>query len=118
MSAAAAAARNGKLDTAEIILKDVLEFAPAETQAWKLLARIQRKLGNIETGIASATRALQLQALYKAHEPASSITLARLFFEQGEHQEALHMLDDLLTKNPDNKMLITLKSQWSLEQTA
>jgi len=117
MAAAFAAARNGKLETAEIILRDVLEFAPAEMRAWKLLARIQRKLGHIDAGIASAIRALQLQELNKRHEPAASITLARLFFEQGEHDEALQMLDRLLQQKPDDAVLIELKEMWRLEMS-
>jgi len=117
MAAAIAAARNDKLETAEIILRDVLEFAPAEMRAWKLLARIQRKRGDIDAGIASATRALQLQALSKFHEPAVSVTLARLFFEQGEHDEALQMLDQLLARDPDNTVLKELKIQWRSMET-
>ncbi|MDX8406386.1 MAG: tetratricopeptide repeat protein [Mariprofundus sp.] len=118
MSAALAAARKGKLETAEVILLDVLEFAPAETRAWKLLARIQRNMGHIEAGIASATRALQLQALNKLHEPAASLTLARLFHVQGEHREALQMLDRLIEKDPDNSELKALKEKWSMEAPA
>ena len=118
MAAAVAAARNGKLETAEVILRDVLEFAPAELRAWKLLARTQRKLGHIDAGIASATRALQLQALNKLHEPAASITLARLFFEQGDHAEALQMLDRLITLDPDNGVLLQLKKQCCMETSA
>jgi len=118
MAAAFAAARNGKLETAEIILKDILEFAPAEMRAWKLLARIQRKRGHIDAGIASAMRALQLQALNKMHEPADSITIARLFFEQGEHNEALQMLDRLIARDPANSMLIQLNKQWHMETSA
>jgi len=115
MSAAVAAARNGKLDVAEIILNDVLEFAPAEISAWKLLARIQRKRGQIDAGIASARRALQLQALKKQYTPAASITLARLIYEQGEHHEAMQMLNQLLKLCPDSSTLLQLKQEWSAE---
>ncbi|MDQ6993666.1 MAG: tetratricopeptide repeat protein [Mariprofundus sp.] len=118
MAAATAAVRNGKFEQAELILEDVLEFAPAELRAWRLLARIQRRLGKIDAGILSATRALQLQTLNQSYEPAASITLARLLFEQKEYGEALKMLDNLMAHSPDNHELSLLREQWHNQRSA
>jgi len=94
---------------------ELLEFAPVEVRAWKLLARVQRQLGHIEEGIASATRALQLQNNALTDEPVASVTLARLLWQQSEYHEAMRMLDLLIEKRPDDTELTELKSHWKME---
>lgn len=118
MAAAIAAVRNGKLTTAEVILVDLVAFAPAETRAWKLLARVQRELGHFDAGLISARRALHLQSMQQQQEPPASLTLARLFFEQGEHNEAKAMLARLIDRNPHNQELLQLRDKWQTETTA
>jgi len=116
MAAAKKAIREGNPEQAELTLTELLEFAPAEIRAWKLLARIQRQLGHIEEGIASATRALQLQNNTFTDEPPASITLASLLWQQGECHEAMRMLDILIEKQPDDTELNALKLRWEMEK--
>ncbi len=115
MARAMEAIREGNLEQAEFTLTELLEFAPVEVRAWKLLARVQRQLGHIEEGIASATRALQLQNNTLTDEPVASVTLARLLWQQSEYHEAMRMLDLLIEKRPDDTELTELKSHWKME---
>jgi len=104
---------------AENLLIELLEFAPFETRAWKLLARTQKELGKTKQAIASASRALELQhAARKPVDMPASATLARLLWEQGEVQTARAMLGVLLMRQPDNSELAELKNLWEAEASA
>jgi len=105
----------GELAHAERLLKELLEFAPRELRGWKMLARLQRDLGKIEEGIASAERALFLQEQTRQATPVASLRLARLYWEQGERQLALEMLDELLDRRAQDAALLALKRQWEQE---
>jgi len=115
MIAAKEAISTGKLEKAEQILIEILEFAPSETKGWKLLARTQRQLGHIEAGLVSAKRALQLQNVEKHAPSPVSMTLAKLHWQQGEREEAVGMLAQLLAKKPQDQLLIGLRQQWNQE---
>jgi len=115
MDAARDAIASGQLEKAEQILIELLEFAPSETRGWKLLARTQRELGNIEAGISSAKRALQLQNAQKNYATPASATLAKLHWQQGEREEAVSMVSQLLAINPKNPDLSLLLQQWDQE---
>ncbi|ATX81870.1 hypothetical protein Ga0123462_1001 [Mariprofundus ferrinatatus] len=115
MSAAKQAIADSRFEKAEQILTEMLEFAPSETAGWKLLARVQRKLGHIEAGIASAERALQLQNANATMEPPVSATLARLLWKQGERNQAHEMLDILIARQPEDHALVMLKHAWNQE---
>jgi len=117
MTAAKNAIRQNNLEQAEQILLELLEFAPVEIKAWKLLAKVQRHLDHIDEGIKSATRALQLQNNPLSDEPPASITLAKLLWEQHEYHEAKSMLALLVKMQPDNSELNTLLQQWEMEST-
>jgi len=103
----------GRLEQAEHLLLELLEFAPAETRAWKLLAKTQRELGHIEDGISSAKRALGLQNAPPKRGKPASLTIARLLWQQGEHGEARDMLELLLSSQPENKQLQNLQQLWN-----
>lgn len=118
MQAAKTAISNGDLAGAEQILTDMLEFAPAEMAGWKLLARVQRKLGHIESGIESAKRALQLQNSQNHNLPPVSATLAKLLWQQDEREQAKEMLATLISRQPEDHSLIMLKEQWDKESNA
>jgi len=113
MARAKEAIEAGELERAEQILLELIEFAPAETNAWKLLARTQREMGYYREGIASAKRALALQDRSNAHEPPASITLARLLWQQQEQKQARDMLATLMRRQPENSELAELHRQWS-----
>ncbi len=118
MVAARKAIQQGQFEQAERILIELLDFAPVEIKAWKLLAKVQRQLGHIEQGIASATRALQLQNNPLPEEPPASVTVARLLWEQNEYQEARRMLAILIDAQPDNTALLELQQQWNMESSS
>lgn len=115
MAVARKAAASGQLEQAEQLLLELLEFAPAETRAWKLLAKTQRKLGHIEAGINSAKRALKLQNAPANSGSPVSLTIAQLLWQQGEHRDALSMLELLLSDQPENEQLQNLRRQWGNE---
>ena len=115
MAAANKAIRSGQLEQAELVLSELLEFAPAETRAWKLLAKTQRQLGHIEAGINSAKHALRLQNVPKNHGAPASLTIAQLLWQQGEHKEARSMLELLLSGQPDNEEIKKIQQQWDNE---
>ncbi len=115
MAAAKKAIRSGQLEQAEQLLSELLEFAPAETRAWKLLAKIQRKLGHIEAGIKSAKRALELQNIPENHGTPASLTIAQLLWQQGEYKEARSMLELLVSDQPKNEQIQNLRQQWDNE---
>jgi len=116
MNAARAAIKQNDLAQAERILTELLEFAPVEIKAWKLLAKTQRHLGHIEAGINSAMRALRLQNTDVEAVPLASITIAKLLWDQHEYDEARQMIALLLEQQPDNSEWLDLQQQWNMEQ--
>jgi len=117
MAAAKKAIESGQLEQAEQFLSELLEFAPAETSAWKLLARTQRQLGHIEAGINSAKRALELQNIPENHGTPASLTIAQLLWQQGECKQARSMLDLLASEQAGNEEIQNLRQQWDSEAT-
>jgi predicted Zn-dependent protease len=115
MAAAKKSVACGNLEQAEQLLLELLEFAPAETRAWKLLAKTQRTLGHIEAGIKSARRAIELQNAPANHGTAASLTIARLLWQQGECVEARSMLELLVSTQPENEQLQNMQQQWDNE---
>ena len=116
MTAAREAINKGNLAQAEHLLTELLEFAPVEIKAWKLLAKTQRHLGHIEAGIISATRALRLQNTDIEAVSLASITIARLLWDQHEYDEAKQMIALLLEQQPDNAEYLDVQQQWDREQ--
>jgi len=103
----------------EQLLLELIEFAPSETRAWKLLANTQKAQGKIQQALASARRALDLQnAANQSDEMPASATLARLLWEQGEHDAARAMLGLLIMRQPENSELEELKNIWNREVEA
>ncbi len=117
INAAREAIKNDDLAQAESILIELIEFAPVEIRAWKLLAKTQRHLGHIQAGIASARRALQLQNSNIEDLPLASITIAKLLWEQHEFDDAREMLFVLLEKAPEDPVLLDLQLQWNGEHS-
>ena len=115
MAAANKAIESGQLEQAELVLSELLEFAPAETRAWKLLAKVQRELGHIEAGINSAKHALRLRNTPKNHGAPASLTIAQLLWQQGEHKQARSMLELLASEQADNEKINNLQQQWDNE---
>ena len=105
--------KRGDAHAAERRLTELLEFAPNEWRAWRLLAHVQRDLGKIREGIHSANTAIRLrQREIDAHAAPASLRLAKLLWQQGEHDQALAMLDDLLAQRPGDTQLQALRQAW------
>lgn len=115
MDSARDSINKGDLAQAELILTELLEFAPVEIKAWKLLAKTQRRLGHITAGISSARRALQLQNTDIEDLPLASVTIAKLLWQQHEFDHAKEMIDLLLEHQADNPELLDLQQQWNRE---
>jgi len=110
-----------ELDTAEEILREVLEFAPAETKAWAWLGKVLLDKGDETEAEACFERARQLlkkKNAPAAAKPAASATLARLLWQQGDHDTARSMLAVLLIQRPDDAELHKLKASWASEDEA
>jgi len=110
-----------ELNAAEQILREVLEFAPAETKAWAWLGKVLLDKGEEVEAEACFERARQLlkkKNVPTAAKPAASATLAKLLWQQGDRQTARSMLALLLIQRPDDEDLRKLKESWASEGEA
>ncbi len=95
-------------------LKAVLEFAPSEPQAWRLLGDILGQHGHSEKAEACHKKASRLEQQLKTGTnslPASE-RLAKLLWSQGETDAAYAMLAVLLLRNPENERLVEMRHAW------
>lgn len=116
LAAARQAVEQGKLPYAERILREVLEFAPAEAEAWQCLAEVLQARGRPDEAMACIEKAIKLQQSGReAKTPAASARLARILWSQGEKDAARAMLAVLMMKNPDDEILQSLKHAWTEE---
>ena len=96
-------------------LKAVLEFAPSEPQAWRLLGEILGQHGHTEKAEVcqkKAERFEQHAAIDNNMTPASE-RLAKLLWSQGEHEAARSMLAILLMRKPEDEKLLALRDAWN-----
>ncbi|MDX8383889.1 MAG: hypothetical protein R8M45_07395 [Ghiorsea sp.] len=113
MDFAKQAIANKDLTLAEHYLREVIEFAPAQTEAWHILAAILNRKGKLDEARDCLRHTHKLK---KAHEappqplPASR-RMAKIMWAQGEHESALAMLDSLLLTSPNEELLL-LQKQW------
>ena len=110
------AIENKNLDTAEALLREVIEFAPAETETWHILAAVLNRKGKIEEAKACLKRVLkhkEASISLKAELPASK-RMAKILWAQGDHDSALNMLAELILASPDDE-LIQLQQKWTTE---
>lgn len=95
-------------------LKEILEFAPSEPQAWRLLGDILGQHGHTQKAEACHKKAERFEKHAAANEtttPASE-RLAKLLWSQGETEAARAMLAILLMKRPDDEKLLALRQSW------
>lgn len=96
-------------------LKEILEFAPSEPQAWRLLGNILGQHGHAQKAEACHKKADRFEK-HASHDEAAapaSATLARLLWTQGETDSARAMLAILLMRNPEDEKLLALREEWS-----
>lgn len=106
--------RDGRLEHAEKVLREVLEFAPAEAKAWAWLGKVLESMGKGAAAKDCLNRArilLVLESRRKNEHPAS-LRLARLLWDQGDRNAAREMLAMLLSRRPDDASLLALKREW------
>lgn len=109
--------RAGDLEQAEAHLREVLEFAPAETRAWAWLGKVLLDRGQNAEAEECLSRARQLLSRQNSttDKPAASATLAKLLWQQGDRKTARSMLAVLLMQRPDDADLHELKVKWESE---
>ena len=96
-------------------LKAILEFAPSEPKAWKLLGELLEQHGHTSKAEACHKKANALSNssnIEQTSMPASE-RLAKLLWSQGETDAARAMLAVLLMRNPDSDSLIMLGESWN-----
>jgi Flp pilus assembly protein TadD len=96
-------------------LKEILELAPSEPQAWSLLGEILHKHGHTKKAAACHKKASALDAssnLNNSTLPASE-RLAKLLWTQGESDAARAMLALLLLRDPSRESLIEMRNAWN-----
>jgi tetratricopeptide (TPR) repeat protein len=95
------------------ILKEVLEFAPSEPKAWKLLGEILATHGHTNKAAACHGKAKALESSLHIDAPMpASERLAKLLWTQGETDAARGMLAVLLLRDPESKSLLTIRDDW------
>jgi len=106
--------QEGELSRAEDVVRQVLEFASMEGQAWHLLGRILQKTNRHAEALDCFASA---ESCYDHHKhdqgPPASIRLASLLWDQGEYDEARAMLGILMIHNPEDDSLQQLRETWS-----
>ncbi|MDX8412732.1 MAG: hypothetical protein R8J85_01460 [Mariprofundales bacterium] len=104
---------NGDNDEAELLLKELAVFAPADPRLWYLFGKIEQQRSNIARAKVfyhKAKRLRQETTLGGMHP--GSIRIAKLLYGQGDIEEANNMLDALLATRPDDVRLLRLKHRW------
>jgi len=95
-------------------LKEILEFAPSEPKAWKLLGEILEKHGHTHKAEACHKKASALERSLNIDAPMpASERLAKLLWAQGEADAARGMLALLMLRNPESETLIAIRDSWS-----
>ncbi|HXH64368.1 MAG TPA: hypothetical protein VNH42_02535 [Mariprofundaceae bacterium] len=103
---------------AETLIREVLEFAPAEARAWELLATLRQMQG--DTGEADRCRAKAAKLRNSTNstdgQPPVSIQLAKLLWQQGDREMARAMLAILMLRRPEDARLQALRQSWAGEE--
>ena len=109
------AIQDKNLDVAEQLLREILEFAPAEPEPWHILAAILNRKGEVEQARTCLKRTIKIQNTnieLQSDLPASK-RMAKILWAQDEHTPALNMLAELLLDAPNDKELQALQQTWT-----
>ena len=115
LAEAKTAIEDKNLDVAEQLLREVLEFAPAEPEPWHILAAILNRKGEMDEARKCLKRTLTIQAAnieLQSDLPVSK-RMAKLLWSQDDEAAALNMLAELLLDSPDDKELQALQQTWT-----
>ena len=105
----------GQWQHAEAILRELLEFASADPKVWAWLGRVlevQGRESEAKPCFEKAGALIQNQHEMSLASPAS-LALAKLLWQQHEKKGARLMLATLLSRTPDDDVLLQLSKQWS-----
>ncbi|MBF0282657.1 MAG: tetratricopeptide repeat protein [Zetaproteobacteria bacterium] len=95
------------------ILREVIEFAPNEREAWQLLGEALIQLGENSEAEICLERHINLEQTKRSSERYPlSLRLAKILWAQDEHKTARSMLAVLILRDPDNQELLELKDHW------
>jgi len=103
------------LDVAEQLLREILEFAPAEPETWHILAAILNRQGHVEEARELLKRVLKLRDTnisLQTNLPVSK-RMAKLLWAQDDQGAALTMLAELLVDAPEDTELQALHQIWT-----
>jgi len=97
-------------------LQQILEFAPMESRAWQLLGRVMQAMGEHEQALKAFRNAVDLyesEGVDQSRQPATSLALAKLLWQQGDRDLARSMLDRMIApeKSVDPRIL-ELRQAW------
>jgi len=105
--------QQGDWKAAERLLREVVEFAPREPRAWRLLAAVWRAQGKDADAQMAQARAERLARQAEARGMPVSRRLAELLWRQGEKEAARAMIAVLLLRDPEDEALRRLARDWS-----
>src|SRR3954469_2035600 len=103
---AAAALHDNRLDVAERLLKPHLKEDPFDVRAIRMLAELAARIGRLRDSETLLRRALEIAPEFSPARANLAMVLGRL----GRPAEALELLDDLFTAEPDAIGNLNLKA--------
>jgi len=115
LQAAKDAIENKDLNLAEELLREVIEFAPAEPETWHILAAILNRQGQLDEAKVCLRRVIKLKETnieLQTDLPVSK-RMAKLLWAQDEQAAALAMLAQLLLDASDDRELLALQQTWT-----
>jgi len=115
LQAAKDAIENKDLTLAEELLREVIEFAPAEPETWHILAAILNRQGQVDEAKVCLRRVIKLKETnieLQTDLPVSK-RMAKLLWTQDEQAAALAMLAELLLDASDDRELLALQQTWT-----
>jgi tetratricopeptide (TPR) repeat protein len=106
----------GRLQEAEALLCDALEFAPIEPKVWAWLGQVRKCQGRDQAAAEAFAQARRLLAhrTVGRGEPAS-LDLAKLLWQQGARAEGLAMLNVVIEQEGASACLLEKKRAWERE---
>ncbi|MDX8388108.1 MAG: hypothetical protein R8M46_06195 [Ghiorsea sp.] len=109
------AIENQNLDIAEQLLREILEFAPAEPETWHILAAILNRREQFDEARELLRRAIKLKDTNISLQTDLPVSkrMAKLLWAQEDKPAALTMLAELLLASPDDKELEALHQTWT-----
>lgn len=109
------AIENQNLAIAEQLLREILEFAPAEPETWHILAAILNRKGQVSEAREFLKRVIKLKETNISLQTDLPVSkrMAKLLWAQDEPPAALAMLAELIIASPDDKELEVLQQTWT-----